>query len=124
MLETLYHRSFGWKPLYGECTTPWVETKLIPILKDLTNKEWKVAGGNLLHASGVIVLSENTIFEDNEIMNTIKKVYPTLSEENVGYKLEKLVKKYKSKYFYEGVWALSVDRIIERGKISGEKFGI
>jgi len=122
--ETLYHRGFGWRPLYGEETNPWVIDTLIPKLKDLTGVEWTNPGGNLLHTRGEIIISLKSVFEDNDIAKILKKNFPMISENDLGYKLEKLKCVKKDIYVYEGVWALSTYSIIERGKTAGKKFGL
>lgn len=127
----IHHRSYGWRPLENETEThPWVVDHLIPKLEKELGIKCKLAGKNLLHIDGEIIISEKSVFEDNELINNLKKIYPVLKSDDIGYKIEKLKritrgkKIIDDKYVYNGFWALSCDRIIERGRITGKKFGL
>jgi len=69
----------------------------------------------------------NGVLGENKALRKIKKKYPTLTHQDFGYKIKKRIhpkNRPRQHVAYEGFWALSVDNIIERGAITGKKFGL
>ena len=134
--NSIQHRNCGWKPMYEEDLTPeWVSVVLIPWLKTETSIDWKIVGNHLLNSETTTMFLPISsmwdklggIFAQNEAVSKIKKKYPVLREDDFGFKLEKRIhpkNRPRQHIAYEGFWALSVDTIIKRGKIAGEKFGL
>lgn len=122
------HRSYRWKSLEDKSETdPWVIDHLMPKLEKELGVKWFLAGKNLLHLQGEIILrdgNDQNIFKDNEIIDSLKKMYPLLDSDDIGYKPENLKRIISKKYVYDGIWALSCEKIIERGRIVGKKFGL
>jgi hypothetical protein len=135
-MTDIQHRNFGWKPLNEPDTTPeWVSKTLIPQLNIATGLEWWIAGNRLLHSEKTSIFLPISsmwdklggVFEKNLAPQEVKKLYPVVKEDDLGYKLEKRIHpkdRPRQHIAYEGFWSLSVDRILERGKITGEKFGL
>lgn len=135
--DRIEHRNFGWMPLYNtEDKTPgWIKNELIPFLNKETGINWRIVGNNLLHSDTTIIFLPinsmwekfNGVFNENPAPCSIKKKYPVVKGDEFGYKLEKRIhpkNRPRQHIAYEGFWALSVDSIIERGRITGEKFGL
>lgn len=134
--DRIEHRSFGWKPLCEPDETPeWVKDVLVPYLNNETGIVWKIAGNKLLHSEKTTMFlpissmlrSIYPIWGENESLYKIKKKYPTMTHQDFGYKIEKRIhpkNRPRQHIAYEGFWALSVDRIIQRGSITGKKFGL
>jgi hypothetical protein len=134
--DSIEHRSFGWKPLYEPDENPaWVKDVLIPHLNKETGIKWSIAGNKLLHSETTTLFLPisslwcilNGVLGENKALCKIKKKYPTLQEDNFGYKIEKRIhpkNRPRQHIAYEGFWALSIDNILERGAITGKKFGL
>lgn len=134
--DSIEHRNYGWRPMNEEDLTPeWVSVVLIPWLKTETGIDWKIVGNHLLHSETIPMFLPISsmwdklggIFTKNDAPSKIKKKYPVVREADFGYKIEKRIhpKERPRQYIaYEGFWALSVDRIVQRGSITGKKFGL
>ena len=131
----LAHRSCGWKAMYNhepkKQQINWIEKWLIPRINEVTGIQWVRESYFIRSAPNVTITlphGDYSVIEHNEVAKAIKKKFPTLSEECFGYKLEK-VKDHKEEngveiYSYEGMWALSIENIRNRGRIQSEKYGL
>ncbi len=134
--DNIMHRNCGWMPLREPNETPeWVKDVLIPFLNQETGITWSIAGNRLLHSETTTMFLPissmwdklNGVLGENKALCKIKKKYPTLTHQDFGYKIEKRIhpkNRPRQHVAYEGFWALSVDNIIERGAITGKKFGL
>jgi hypothetical protein len=134
-LRPIHHRSCGWRPLIGEedKKPEWVTHSLLPQLNRETGVSWKKAGANLLHTEECqLFLPEldnkdwwKRVRNHNPIVDTLKKLYPVIEPDELGYCLIDTDGCDKEgMWHYRGFWALNTESIIKRGSIVGQKFGL
>jgi hypothetical protein len=131
------HRSQGWKPLYNsepdEETVQWIENWLLPkVVQMVTGINWMRDSYLIVsHPTALIRLGfgEERLRTRNPVVDSLKKAFPTLTDDCFGYKLERVHSVETNEdgeefYVYEGMWSLNPYRIRKRGAITAERFGV
>jgi hypothetical protein len=112
----------------------WVENFLLPQLKSETGLSWKRAGGQLLHSEECFIFLPEQVDEklywkeickENPAIESFRKLYPVIDEDDMGYFLRDSSGPNKKRIWkYSGFWAFNIERIHKRGTLVGKKFGL
>lgn len=129
----IFHRSVGWRPLkmtsIDKEYKKWLDRFLVQ-LKEITNMEWYL-DSYLVTTNHDILISlplshdEFTIMK-NDLIKKLMDIWPALSEDDFGFKLEKveIIDFDTNIYTYRGMWTFNPINIHDRGKIYSTLFGL
>jgi hypothetical protein len=126
------HRSYAWKPMYDSKpekeTVHTIENTIIPMIEKLSGVSWKRDSYMIISEEITIVLSEDKekerLYQCNEIVRKLIDNFPTLTEEDFGYRLIVAMHNKGNNVHYRGQLAFNHTWYTRRGEIVAKNYSI